>query len=193
MKKFILGLTGGIASGKSLVADFLEENGAVVVDADIVSRIVMADEKIIDCIGKTFPGSVVNGVINRSELKRQAFENRDNTEKLNNITHGAILAECKKMLDSADGFVVFVVPLLFETGANKYCDATLTVSCPEKIRIERLMKRDNINAELAKKIMFAQKTDPQRESEADYVIINDSTKEDLRCKTLILMGELQRN
>lgn len=193
MNRFVLGLTGGIASGKSMAADIFKENGAAIVDADIVSRKVMSDGKIISQIGKKFPGSVKSGVIDRAELRRQAFASPANTLKLNGITHPAILEECKKMLDAADGFIVFVVPLLFETGANKFCDATLTVSCPKKIRIERLIKRDNIDRELAEKIMSRQNTDSQREKASDYVIVNDVSPEELKKNVLFLMGELKKN
>lgn len=178
--KLIIGITGGIASGKSALSSYLSKKSSAVVDADIVSREVMCDVNVVREIAKCFPGSVVDGKTDRNELKKQAFSSAEKTKLLNEITHAAILSKCAERLSAADdGIVLFIVPLMFETGADRLCDVVVTVSCPSEIRLSRLMKRDGIDFALAKKIMDSQMSDDEREKRADYVIVNNSSEEEL--------------
>lgn len=190
MKKFVLGLTGGIASGKSVVTSFFREYGATVVDADVVSREIMSDPAIIKRIEQAFPGSVEDGSINRAELKKAAFISPENTAKLNGITHPPIRELCRKKIDAAGGFVLFVVPLLFETGLDCFCDATAVVVCDREKRIKRLIARDNIDKTIAENIMARQMDDQTREKKADYVIRNDGDEKDLKENAVRLMKRL---
>lgn len=190
MKKFVLGLTGGIACGKSMVTSYFREYGTTVVDADVVSREVMSDPEIIKIIGQVFPGSVEEGTINRAELKKAAFVSPETTAKLNAITHPLIRELCRKKIDAADGFVLFVVPLLFETGLDCFCDATAVVACDREKRIKRLILRDNIDRAMAENIMARQMDDRIREKKADYVIRNDGDEKELKENAIRLMKRL---
>jgi len=184
MKKAIIGLTGGIASGKSAVSDMLSELGAYIIDADVISKSITADDSpVLIEIEKAFPGTVKNGRLDRLALKKSAFATIESTKLLNSITHPAIFSKIdEEILGAKDGIVVLVVPLMYETGADKKCDAMITVSCPMSKRIERLTKRDNIDNALAEKIISRQTTDEERERRADFVIVNDSGLLELRKK-----------
>lgn len=190
MKKFVLGLTGGIASGKSAVTEICRELGAVVVDADIISREVIEEPEIIAAIAEAFPGTVCGGRLDRKKLRKEAFSISGNAEKLNNITHPEIIRVCRERISVSSGFVLFTVPLLFETGLDGLCDMTVTVTCNRDTRIKRLIARDNIDETAAKNIIARQMSDEQREKKADIVIRNDGTLEELKSRVIRLIKKL---
>ena len=180
--KIVIGLTGGICSGKSVVSDELIELGYTVIDADVISRQITADgEEGVQKIVEIFPSVVVSGSVDRRKLKEIVFGHESERKKLNAALHPLIAEKIKMQIERADaGCVIVVVPLLFETGFDAMTDVTVTVSCLEKTRIERLIERDNIDAELAEKIIRSQYTDSERESRADYCIRNDGDVQKLR-------------
>lgn len=191
-ERFIVGLTGGIASGKSVVSGFLEkEPGVTVIDADVVSREIYENPEIREAIACEFPECVEKGEINRRKL-RFVFADSEKTEKLNSITHPAIIGECKKKISEARGIVFLVVPLLFETGMDEMCNATVVVVADMKTRIKRLLNRDNIDEETAENMMERQWKDAERIKKADYVIENDGNICDLEKKTLAFLAEIRR-
>ncbi len=175
MNKIVVGLTGGICGGKSVVADMLNKLGCKIVDADVISKKATArgtdgERKLAEI----FPEAAVNGVIDRRKLKEIVFSDKLSLEKLNAATHPIIEKKMKAEIERAGGGIILaVVPLLFETGFDKFCDFSVTISCAAEIRIARLVKRDNISAELAEKILRNQFTDEERERRADFVIRND--------------------
>lgn len=190
MKKFVLGLTGGIASGKSVAAELLRKKGAHIVDADLISREVVADACIIAKINEAFPESVENGTINRKKLRETVFSSPEKTKRLNSITHPEIIKRCLLRTAETDGVVVLVAPLMFETGLNAACDAVATVSCDTDTRIKRIVKRDNTDVDTAKNIIERQLSDDEREKLADYVVDNNGSVYELNQKIEQLVGKL---
>lgn len=186
MKPFVLGLTGGIAGGKSLAADIMREYGAYSIDADIVSRAVTAPGTVgARAIAAAFPAAVSDGGIDRRRLKEIVFSDRAALAQLNGITHPLIRAELERRIEACDRpAVVLVVPLLFETGMNDLCDKTVTVSCAESERIKRMIRRDTVSEELARAVLGSQLTDAEREKKADFVLHNDGDMASFRREVL---------
>lgn len=190
-ERFVVGLTGGIASGKSVVSGCLEkEVGTTVIDADVVSREIYENPEIREKVAREFPECAENGEINRRKL-RSVFADSEKTAKLNSITHPAIIGECKKRIAGARGIIFLVVPLLFETGMDEMCNATVVVVADKKARIKRLLDRDNIDEETAENMMKRQCEDAERIKKANYVIENDGDISDLKKKTLSLLAEIR--
>lgn len=174
MASRVIGLTGGIASGKTTVSDELKRLGAVVIDADVVSREAGETEEYKTALKNAFPEAFDGDKLNRAKLREIAFSSPKNTKKLNAATHPIIIRELKNAVDGEDGTIFLVVPLMFETGCDKLCDEVIVVSASEKTRIKRLMARNtDITEELAKKILSGQASEQERISKADRVIYND--------------------
>jgi len=186
MKKQVIGLTGGIASGKNAVAEIFLQHGFCVIDADTVSRQIIefgteGYELLREHFPETFKGCQEEGgadniSLDRKKLREIVFNDLKQLKKLENITHPLIREKIKTdILVSGKKHILLIVPLLFEKGFNSLCDKTITISADEKIRIERLRKRDNIGEDLIKKILSSQFTDEERELKADFVIRNNET------------------
>ena len=143
--RYVIGLTGGIASGKSVVSNIFASCGVNIIDADIVSRYVMQDgSKCSAEIIKAFPDCDNNGVIDRRKLRQIVFSSKDNLSTLNSITHPRIKDEILRRINEIDGIILLVVPLLFETGYDKECNMVVSVVTDIETRINRLVLRDNI-------------------------------------------------
>lgn len=185
----VIGLTGGIASGKTVATDALRAAGFAVVDADEVSRALTARgtpaEKALCAL---FPQAQINGMLDRRALRRIIAEDAAARKKLNAYTHPRILEECRRRTENIGGSVVLSAPLMFETGLNVLCDITVCVTCPLPTRIARLTARDGITEAEAEAIISAQATDKERELRSDYVISSDT---DMECfkKTVVTLFE----
>ena len=185
MDKYIVGITGGIASGKTAVSDTITRLGGFVVDADEVSRAITATGgEAIEELKTAFPFVFDGDVLDRVKLREQVFKSEESLKKLNAITHPAIERVIKRQIEEYNGKVVFlVVPLLFETGYDKMCNYIVSVIADEKTRIERLKKRNNtVTDETARGIIASQTDDAQRIARSNEVIVNDGTKSDLEAK-----------
>lgn len=170
----VIGITGGIASGKTVVGDELIGLGATVIDADAVSREVGELPEYKNALESAFPSAFANGVLDRSKLREIAFSSPQNAEKLDSATHPIIIRELKSRLSLCGGVVFLIVPLMFETGCDKLCDEVITVHADEKTRIKRLMARNtDITEELAAKIVARQASEEERLARADRVIYNE--------------------
>ena len=171
----IIGLTGGIASGKSTVSKYLAEKGFKVYDADKIAKDIsekksVQENKILD----------ENGNIDRKKLKEIVFENKDKLKKLNGIIHPKVIDFYKKLKEkNTDEVIIFDVPLLFESGLDKFCDKILVVISDYEIQLNRIVERDKIDRELAEKIIKSQLSNEERIKKADVVIENNSNLEDL--------------
>ena len=181
-KKFIIALTGGIATGKSLAARHLEKLGAFVVDTDIIARqVVKPGTPALKEIRNQWGDDVINpdGTLNRQALGKIIFASDQAREKLNLITHPPIRREMKRQVSSAQSpVVVLVIPLLFETGkkATEYDEAWL-VYCPERLQLERLMKRDGIDEETARRKVGSQIPIELKKEWCPVVIDNSKSQE----------------
>lgn len=179
---FIIGLTGASGSGKTTAGKLMAEMGCFVINCDEISK--SPDVYDEDCVKKlqAYFGQDVapNGILNRKKLAKRAFSTKEGTENLNRITHPKILVGLKKEIamaeQSGEKIIVLDAPTLFESGADSYCSRILVITAPEKIRLERIMKRDSISGELAKSRIKAQFGNEFYSSRADfeYEGINES-------------------
>ena len=172
-----IGLTGGIASGKSTVADMFAELGATVIDTDVIAREVVAPgEPALDQIRAEFGAGVIagNGGLDRREMRRIVFADERARKRLEGILHPLIREETLRRAETADGvYQLIVVPLLVESPLKDAVDRILVVDCDEDTQVERLMARDAESEEQARRMLSAQSTRAQRLAIADDVVRND--------------------
>jgi len=175
--KWVLGLTGGIGSGKSAVSDMFEQFNITVVDADIVAREVVAlKTEGLKEIKAHFGDKVLNddGSLNRAQLRQIIFADETQKTWLNNLLHPLIREKILSDLNSATSeYVVLVAPLLFENSLDKYCQHTLVVDVPVEVQISRTVRRDNVSEQQAKSIISAQMKREDKLAKADDVLDNN--------------------
>ena len=175
----IVGLTGGIASGKSTVSNFFKKLGLEVLDADGIVKEVSQKEDTIKKIVKVFGKNILdgNGKIIREKLRKEAFENRELLNKLNEIIHPQVIEIFvkKKKETSEDSIVIFDIPLLYEAKMENLCDKIIVVYIKREQQIKRVIERDKNTRELAEKIIDAQMSLEEKSKRADIVINNNST------------------
>ena len=182
---FLIGLTGGIGSGKTTVATRLKALGARIVDADKIAReIVEPGEPALAELAEAFDGVLnADGTLNRAELARQAFAAPDATEKLNSITHPRIRERTLERFAQArtDGVPVLVydMPLLIENGEYNQMDHVLVVDAADEIRIDRLVNSRGLDEEDARRRIAAQISREERLAAADSVVDNSGTRDQL--------------
>jgi dephospho-CoA kinase len=180
----VIGLTGGIGSGKSTVAALLEARGARVIDTDEVAReVAMPGSPVLAAIHYEFGEGVIapDGSLKRAELARIVFSDPRRRERLNELTHPAIVERTLELVahQPAEAKVVVVVPLLFESGFDKRCDVTIAIVADPALRRTRVATRDKVSEEHVAARMNAQLADEEYERRADHVIRNDGALEDL--------------
>ena len=186
----IIGITGGIGTGKSTVSNYLIEKGYNVIDADKISREIIGNIQIKKIIIQTFGSQIledplnINSNISRNKLRKIVFSNKKNTVKINDIMHPAIIEEIKRQIDlQKTRKLVFVdVPLLFETNLEYLFDKILLVYANQEIQIKRVMERDNKDREETIKIIKSQMNIEEKKYKSDYIIENISTVKDLKIK-----------
>jgi dephospho-CoA kinase len=179
---FRLGLTGGIGSGKSTVANLLAARGAAVVDADAIARAVTAPHgSAMPAIAKTFGNDFVDadGALNRDRMRALAFSDPDAKKRLEAIVHPLVSQETQRQTEAAiqsgHRCVVFDVPLLVESGRwRQQVDRVLVVDCKRETQIARVMARNGMTREMVERIIDAQLPSGVRLAAADWVIRNDN-------------------
>ena len=180
----IIGLTGGIASGKSTVAEFLASQGATVIDADQVSRDLMVPGSFVFLrIVEAFGPKVLNpdGSLDRSAIGQIIFAQPERRRILEEITHPAIWEELERRLlcsRQEGGDVVLMVPLLLEHGGDRLVDQVWVVHVPEEVQIERLQRRNGLTRAEAEARLAAQMSASDRLARADVVIDNSGSQEE---------------
>ena len=187
-------LTGGIASGKSLVAAELGARGAVIIDADVLAREVVepgtpALAAIIDKFG---PQIMRDGELDRSQLGAIVFADPDARRDLERIVHPAVRARAAELERAADpdAVVVHVIPLLVETGQQEGFDVVVTVDVDHETQIQRLIARNGFSRAEAAARVDAQADSEERRTAADVVVDNHGNLEDLREQIAALWGVL---
>ena len=182
-RPLLIALTGGIASGKSAVADLFAGHGVPVLDTDRIARdVVEPGTPAFAQILETFGRDVLDarGVLDRRRLRERVFADSNDRQRLEAITHPAIREELARRATRAGGaYQIHVIPLLVEGGRTSDYDRVLVVDCPAEDQLRRLMSRDRTDAEQARQILAAQATREQRLEAADDVIVNTGTLEDL--------------
>lgn len=194
----ILGLTGGIGSGKSTVSKIFLSMGIKVFDADLIAKDILETEQIKEEIkeklGKEFINSKSNSV-DKELLKKEVFNNSKKLNILNGIVHPRVVERyIKKYLEFKDKkeIVIFDVPLLFEVNLERYCDKVIVVDIDLKVQIERIKNRDNIDVTLINKIIAAQMSREKRNMKADILIENNGSLEELKQKIEKIIKDIER-
>lgn len=191
----IIGLTGGIASGKSTVSKIFRELGAEIIDADIKAKEISEREDVVKEIGNIFGKEVINseGKIDRLKIKEIVFNNKEKLKKLNDLIHPKVMEEFKKIKENTgkNDIIIFDVPLLFESGMDKMCDKIILVFTDKKIQIKRMLERDGITEELAEKIINSQMSLEEKLNKSQIHLENNGTLEDLREKLETIYRELK--
>jgi len=178
----LIALTGGIASGKSTVATMLERHGAMCIDADVVAReIVEPGMPALAEIEHTFGPSVIrNGELDRAALAALVFSDEDARAQLNAITHPRVRERTAQLISEArsakpDGVIVYAIPLLVETEAERTFDLVVTVFATPAVRIQRLIDSRSMTREDAMARIASQASEEDRQAVADVVIDTNGT------------------
>ena len=178
----LIALTGGIGSGKTTVARIWVTLGATEIDADVLARkVVQPGSDGLNQVVEEFGVDILNedGSLNRTALGKIIFKSPDLRLKLEQITHPLIQGLAKQIIASTQGPIVYTIPLLVETNSPLQFDSIVTVSAPEKIRVQRLVAERGMSEKDARSRISAQVTDQEREAVADHVIDSNCTLEDL--------------
>jgi dephospho-CoA kinase len=187
-----IGLTGGIASGKSAVADAFARRGVAIVDTDVIAReVVEPGRPALAAVVAAFGADVLgaDGRLDRRALRRLVFADPALRRRLEAILHPAIRAEMQRQAAAAAGpYVVIAIPLLVENRLQQQVDRVLVVDCPPDVQLGRLLARDSETPDGARAILAAQATRDERLAVADDVVANDGSLDDLDAR----VGALHR-
>ncbi len=179
-----IGLTGGIASGKSTVADMFAELGVPVIDTDVIAREVVAPGMpALDEIAERFGDHMIDaaGNLDRGAMRKLVFSDESARTDLESILHPRIGTETRRQADAAGGdYQLIVVPLLTGSPLQEFVDRVLVVDCDEDTQLRRLMERDAETVEQAKRILAAQASRDERLGIANDVIVNRGSLEQTR-------------
>lgn len=192
-RNWVLGLTGGIGSGKTAISNIFEELGITIVDADIIAREVVQPNSIgLNAIITHFGNDILHpdGTLNRLKLRTKIFTNDDEKKWLNTLLHPLIREKILCDLSNATSpYVVLVAPLLFENNLDKYCNHTLLIDVPTAVQIERTVKRDNTTIEQVKSIIASQMPRENKRQKSDDILNNDQKLTQVRAELV----ELHKN
>jgi dephospho-CoA kinase len=195
-QQFVVGITGGIGSGKSAVTDYLETRGITIVDADKVARIVVEPGTSgLAAIAEHFGQDILlpKGALDRAALRKIVFDEPDERKVLEGITHPRIREEIARQLSEADSpYVVLASPLLLESGQSSFADYVVVVDVPESVQLSRTMTRDDNSEQLVKSIMAVQLDRETRLARSDTSISNEGTLEELHTRVDALHTDLLR-
>tara|TARA_Y100001935_G_scaffold9534_2_gene7422 strand:- start:4011 stop:4604 length:594 start_codon:yes stop_codon:yes gene_type:complete len=179
----IVGLTGGIGSGKSAAAKFFIELGIDVIDADEVSKNILLENKKAkkDFITEFGSRYIKNNKIDRELLRKEIFKDKTKKKILESIIHPAVRDEISKFIINSDSiYKIVMVPLIVETNSEEFYDKIIVIDCETKLQLERASDRDNQSKENIADIMQNQASRKERLEIADFVILNNSDLENLR-------------
>jgi dephospho-CoA kinase len=194
----LVGLTGGLASGKSTVASLLARRGAIVVDADELSRRAVAPgtpglARIVDTFGREVLDA--GGSLDRAALAAVVFADREKRRVLESIVHPEVFRLLGRVVNgyrATDALVVFDAPLIVETGFHEACDLVVVVSSPVEAQVARVVRTREMSEDDARKRIASQAPPAERERHADIVIRNDGTLDQLEEHVESLWKELQQ-
>ena len=195
----VVGLTGQTGSGKSTVSRILTDCGIPVIDCDRLAReaVEPGSECLLQLV-QAFGAKILqqDGSLDRAKMAAIAFPDPEKLGMLNSITHKAILRLLEKRLEmlvsAGETLVVVDAPTLFESGADEFCSIVISVIAPESLRYERILERDHLEPESAKRRMGAQKDDNFYTGRSDYVLVNDGSVKVLEERTRQLVRILQK-
>ncbi len=184
---FVVGLTGGIGSGKSTVAECFADHGVLVIDTDVIARqLTVPGSEALDTIRAAFGETVMqpDGTLDRAALRRRVFADAAARRQLEAILHPRIRQRVEKALATlAAPYALIVIPLLVETGGYRdVLNRVLVVDCPEELQIARVVARSGLAQDEVKAILAVQAGRAERLAVADDVIVNTATPAALRAK-----------
>ena len=186
----IVGLTGGIGSGKSAAANFFQNEGITVIDADDLSREVIEQdtpgfEKIVDCFGSAIIDS--DGSINRVFLRQEVFDDEKKKKLLESIIHPLVRdLMIEKIAASQSPYSIIMVPLIFETNSMNNYNRILVIDCDPIVQLERAMLRDKNSKIQIQKIINSQCSREERISIANDIIPNNDSLENLKIRSIAM-------
>lgn len=186
----IVGLTGGIGSGKSAAANFFQNEGITVIDADELSREVIEQdtpgfEKIVDCFGSAIIDS--DGSINRAFLRQEVFDDEKKKKLLESIIHPLVRdLMIQKIAASQSPYSIIMVPLIFETNSMNNYNRILVIDCDPIVQLERAMLRDKNSKIQIQKIIDSQCSREERMSIANDIIPNNDSLENLKIRSIAM-------
>ncbi len=190
----VVGVTGGIGSGKTAVTDHLQTLGITVVDADLASRLIMEPGRpALAAVAERFGDDILlaDGQLDRAALRQIVFSDPDQRQWLEQLTHPLIGEEILNQLGVAESpYAVLSSPLLLETSQKDLCDMIVVVDVPEPVQLERTMRRDDNEEGQVRRIMAAQLAREQRLAGADRVIDNSGSLDELHAQVEELHAEL---
>lgn len=187
----ILGITGGTGCGKTTLLNLLKDRGGLVLDCDAIYHdLLKTDERLLAAIESRFPGTVVDGTLQRKKLGSLVFSDPQALLDLNAITHGAVKTEVLRRLEAKPDLAAIDAIALFEGGLASLCDVTVAVTAPREDRIVRLMARDGISREYAAARIDAQHTDCWFRERCDYVLENTGEFDAFATKCLAFFARL---
>ena len=189
----LIGLTGGIASGKTLVSDHFQSLGAPVLDADVLAReVVLPGSKGLHALTRYFTTAILTpkGELDRAALRQIVFANPSDREFLDNTLHPLIRELSEKRINEArtadHPYLIYAVPLLVETMQQDRFDKIVVVDVPVSLQMKRLLQRDGSDEKQAQAILDAQATREQRKAVADHIVDNSGSIEDTLAQVLAL-------
>lgn len=194
-----IGLTGGIATGKSTVSRLLEARGVRIVDADVIARDVMnPGQPLLAAVAARFGSEFLlpDGGLDRRRMAAHIFERPEERQALNAIVHPAIRAEIRRQVDAyeaadPEAIVAADIPLLYESGLEELYEKIVVVYVPRPVQLTRLMRRDGLSPEQAEGRLNAQLDIEDKKRRADYVIDNAGTPEDTERQVERLLESLR--
>ena len=194
---YMIGLTGGIGSGKSTVAEMLRAHDLPVVDADQIARDIMEPgSPVLDDVAAVFGADLIgsDGALDRAGLAARAFASEEQTQKLNAITHPAIRAESARRFSqlerAGEKAAVYDMPLLIELGMNEDMDMTVVVDVDADERVRRLVAHRGLDEDDARNRIERQIPDAQRRAAADEILDNNGTLADLERQVEALVDKI---
>ncbi len=190
-----VGLTGGIASGKTSVANWFGQRGVTVFDADKTVHTLMEEDALISAVRREFgPEYIENGKINRVLLASQVFTDHSSKRRLEELIHPLVLEnmnkQCQKAEQRKEKIILLDIPLLFEAGWDKYSDEIWVVYVPFDTQVQRLMNRNGLTLEEAHQRINSQMKLDEKAKKADRVIDNSDSWEDTEDQLRSLCNKL---
>ncbi len=186
----IIGLTGGIGCGKSAAANFFQNEGITVIDADDLAREAIETnapgfESIVNYFGSKIVDS--DGLINRAHLRKEVFDDEEKKKVLESIIHPLVRdLMAKKITASNSPYSIIMVPLIFETNSMSNYNRILVIDCDPRLQLERAILRDNNSKEQIQKIIDSQCTREERISIANDIIPNNDSIKNLKTRTIAM-------
>ncbi len=191
----IIGLTGQSGAGKTTVSQIFSENGFGVIDADKVSRNVATFPAFLKEVKELYPDCVTDNSLDRKKLAGIVFNNEKALDEYTSLIYPYITCEVFKLIRNfkTDGikFILLDAPTLFESGLDVICNCIVSVTAPLELKIQRILERDGIPYEMVRSRLSSQNTEDYFASRSEFLIVNNSTAEDLKLKTLSVIQSVK--